>query len=61
LTLGQFISQREVVLGRGKGRATEEEVFKPKVQKGCVLLFRYRALAFLVLAQVCAPVGAFIF
>jgi hypothetical protein len=31
LTLGQLISQREVVLGRGEGRATEEEVFKPQV------------------------------
>jgi hypothetical protein len=29
LTLGQLISQGKVVLGWGKGRATEEEVFKP--------------------------------
>jgi hypothetical protein len=31
LTLGQLVSQGEVVLGRGEGRATEEEVFKPQV------------------------------
>jgi hypothetical protein len=58
MTPGQLISQGEVVPGWGKRRATEEEMFKPQVQKSCVLLLRYRALVLLVLAQVCAPVSA---
>jgi hypothetical protein len=31
VTLGQLVSQREVILGGSKGRATEEEVFKPQI------------------------------
>jgi hypothetical protein len=49
-TFGQLVSQREIIFGWGKRRATEEEMLKPQVEKSRVLLLRHRTLAFLVLA-----------
>jgi hypothetical protein len=58
-TFGQFICQRKVIFGWGKGRTAKYEVFQPEVQEGRVFSLSHRTFGFNMLVQIRTLVCAF--